>query len=93
MEVDEALRIARRHLAQHPGRRDPALGTQQREHAPDIALTDKAMRRAREHTVDPIEIIARAEMIRSDQGDARHARPDARMRPQDPRAAHLSLTR
>ena len=51
---------------QHPGRRHPALGGVQDKDDTAIALAVKLVLRAREHAPDPVEIVARREIVIGD---------------------------
>ena len=65
---------ARRHLVQHPGGRDAALGGIQHQDFPHIGLARELVRRAREHAGDAIEIVARRKaVVRDERGPAHGA--------------------
>ena len=51
---------------QHPGRRHPALGGVQDKDDTAIALAIQLVLRAREHAPDPVEIVARREIVIGD---------------------------
>jgi hypothetical protein len=68
---------ARPHVVQHPGGGDPSLGTVEDEDAVDIVLAGELVARAREGAANPVEIVACAEIVSRDEGDAAHLRADA----------------
>src|SRR5204863_4971956 len=70
---------ARRHLMQHPGGGDPALGGVEHEDLVGIALPGELVARARKNSFDTVEIVARAEIVGSHERRPGHRRPDAPM--------------
>ena len=54
---------ARRHLAQHPGRGDAALGRHQHQDLSDVALAVELVGGAREGALDAVEIVAGGEVV------------------------------
>src|SRR6267378_2936381 len=73
------------HVVQHPGGGDPSLGAVEDQDTVDIALAGELVARAGEHAAHAVEIVACAEIIGSDEGDAAHLGTNALMAAQQDR--------
>ena len=71
--------MAFRHLAQHPGRGDAALGRVEDQDLSHIALAAQLVRGAREHALEPVEVVAGAKAVLRDEGGAGDLVADAAM--------------
>ena len=69
------------HLPQHPRGRHAAFGRVQHQDTPHITLAVERMGRPGEHSPVPVEIVARAEIVRRHQRQAAHSGADALVSP------------